>query len=144
MISGIRNFPLLIRPKSIPVALSFGIKLRRKLFLLEQDWNPLSFSESGVLEVDDLIFAGYGLRPKQLVNEDEYDSYTHLEVKDKCVMVLGGLPDSWSEEEKENLRYDGTYQKKARIARDLGAKGIIFINPESDDPYPFQNHSPTR
>ena len=112
-------------------------KIAQETLVLEQDWNPLSFSESGVLEVDDLIFAGYGLRPKQLVNEDEYDSYTHLEVKDKCVIVLGGLPDSWSEEEKENLRYDGTYQKKARIARDLGAKGIIFINPESDEPVSF-------
>ena len=111
--------------------------LSKEFLCVETEWNPLSFSESGPLEIQEIVFAGYGIRPKGLVNQSEYDSYTHLDVKDKCVMVLGGLPDSWNEEDKEKLRYEGTFQKKARIARDLKAKAIIFINPEEDDPVSF-------
>ena len=111
--------------------------LSKEFLSVETEWNPLSFSESGPLEIQEIVFAGYGIRPKGLVNQSEYDSYTHLDVKDKCVMVLGGLPDSWNEEDKEKLRYEGTFQKKARIARDLKAKAIIFINPEEDDPVSF-------
>ena len=111
--------------------------LSKEFLSIETEWNPLSFSESGPLEIQEIVFAGYGIRPKGLINQSEYDSYTHLDVKDKCVMVLGGLPDSWNEEDKESWALRRNFFKKARIARDLKAKAIIFINPEEDDPVSF-------
>ena len=101
-----------------------GGKERQKI---KQDWIPMTFSDSGNSSIDEIIFAGYGIRTKKSEDWTEYDSYTHLDVKDKWVMVLRKLPGSWSEKRKDFFYYHSTFRKKASVARDLGAKGIIFV-----------------
>jgi Tol biopolymer transport system component len=100
-----------------------------------KDWTPMPFSESGTAEFDQVTFAGYGIRAKKSAEWLEYDSYTHLDVKDKWVMVLRKLPPQWSESRRKSHYYDSTFRKKASVARDLGAKGIIFVSDfeESED-----------
>ena len=95
---------------------------------LAKEWTPMPFSESGEVEFDKITFAGYGLRLKKTSEWPEYDSYTHLDVKDKWVMVLRKLPTQWNEKRKQAHYYDSTFRKKASVARDLGAKGIIFVS----------------
>ena len=87
----------------------------------------MSFSDSGNSTISEIVFGGYGIRSKKSEEWDEYDSYTHLDVKDKWVMVLRKLPTDWSEERKDFFYYHSTFRKKASVARDLGAKGIIFV-----------------
>jgi len=95
---------------------------------ISKDWTPMPFSESGTIEYDQITFAGYGLRLKETSEWSEYDSYTHLDVKGKWVMVLRKLPPNWSEERRKAHYHDSTFRKKASVARDLGAKGIIFVS----------------
>jgi len=99
-----------------------------KTMEIAKDWTPMPFSESGTLEFDQITFAGYGLRLKKTSKWPEYDSYTHLDVKNKWVMVLRKLPPQWSEDRRKVHYHDSTFRKKASVARDLGAKGIIFVS----------------
>lgn len=99
-----------------------------KTLKIAQDWIPMTFSESGTIEFDQITFAGYGLRLKKTTKWPEYDSYTHLDVKNKWVMVLRKLPPQWSEDRRKAHYHDSTFRKKASVARDLGAKGIIFVS----------------
>jgi Tol biopolymer transport system component len=128
-----QDFPFF---KSATIADSsfFKDSLPSKTYNLGKDWNPLAFSESGESQIDQLIFAGYGLRLPEKSNFKGYDSYTHLDVKDKWVLCLRKLPTKWVQETKDQFYYHSTLRKKASVARDLGARGIIFIsdNNESD------------
>ena len=45
---------------------------------------------------------------------------------------MRGLPFGWSKEDREKHYYESTIRKKASVARDLGAKGIIFIQSAKD------------
>ena len=94
---------------------------------INKDWVPMSFSDSGNSTISEVVFAGYGIRAKKSKAWPEYDSYAHLDVKDKWVMVLRKLPTGWSEKRKDFFYYHSTFRKKASVARDLGAKGIIFV-----------------
>ena len=97
---------------------------------LGEEWTPLAFSDSGKSDIDKVVFAGYGLRILDNENSEEYDSYTHLDVKNKWILCLRKLPKEWIQEKKDKYFYHSTLRKKASVARDLGAKGIIFV---SDD-----------
>ena len=97
------------------------------LLALKKDWVPMSFSDSGNSTINEIVFAGYGIRAKKSEDWDEYDSYTHLDVKDKWVMVLRKLPVGWTDKRKDFFYHHSTFRKKASVARDLGAKGIIFV-----------------
>lgn len=100
----------------------------------DDQFQPLAFSANGQFEAAEVVFAGYGLRaPEDESKElDEYDSYVHLDVKDKWVAVLRFLPDDVSAERRQQLSRYASLRRKAMDARDLGAKGIIvFSGPES-------------
>ena len=101
-------------------------------FQVGKDWTPLAFSESGKSSTSELSFVGYGLRLTSEKNGVEYDSYTHLDVENKWVICMRGLPSGWSKEDREKHYYESTIRKKASVARDLGAKGIIFIQSAKD------------
>ncbi len=107
-------------------------KGKAKALSLSQDYQPLPFSDNGELTESDLVFAGYGIKVpegKQL----DYNSFMNLEVKDKTVMVLSGIPEGLEKGEAAKLERYGTQRYKTLIARELGAKGILFIEPELKD-----------
>jgi hypothetical protein len=85
------------------------------------DYTTLSFSDNLLVE-SELVFAGYGISAEEL----DYDDYANVDVKDKIVVVFRNHPDMESPhsefEQYSSLRY------KTTIARDRGAKGIIFLN----------------
>ena len=99
---------------------------------LKKDWSPLGFSESGKGIITQLVFAGYGLRIPETADFGGYDSYTHLEVKDNWIVCLRKLPPQWNQEKKDKFYYHSTLRKKASVARDLGAKGIIFVSDSNE------------
>ena len=101
-------------------------KPNRETLTLGRDWSPMNFSENGKLNTNEIIFAGYGLQISSKKNLESYDSYYHLNVKDSWVMVLEGMPPHI----KDNslINYYSNPSQKASIARNLGAKGIIFVN----------------
>jgi Tol biopolymer transport system component len=113
---------------SCKLDLSSNIDENKSRLSLHKDWVPMSFSDSGNSTINEIVFAGYGIRIKKTDEWPEYDSYTHLDVKDKWVMVLRKLPSGWSDKRKDFSYYHSTFRKKASVARDLGAKGIVFVS----------------
>ncbi len=107
-------------------------------YQLDQDWRPVFFSQEGPIDPTAIVFAGYGIvaPAEQSANDAantaadkaEYDSYVHLDVTDKWVMVLRQMPQDISPQRRQHLaRYSGA-RYKAMVARDRGAKGLIFVS----------------
>ncbi len=94
---------------------------------LETDWRPLSFSEDGEIGSAGIVFAGYGLQVPPSEGVDEYDSYVHLNVAKQWVMVFRDMPQEITPERRQQMARYSTPRRKASIARDLGARGIIFV-----------------
>jgi Peptidase family M28/PDZ domain/PA domain len=70
----------------------------------------------------DLVFAGFGISSTDL----DYDDYANIDVKDKIVVVFRDHPDV----KNPHSEFDplSSMRKKAAVARDNGAVGIIFMN----------------
>ncbi|HBJ35491.1 MAG TPA: peptidase M28 [Planctomycetaceae bacterium] len=94
---------------------------------LGKAWQPLSFSGDGDFESAPVVFAGYGMVAPASGDFVEYDSYVHLDVKDKWVMVLRDMPQDIKPEMRQHLARYSAPRRKATVARDLGARGIIFV-----------------
>lgn len=94
---------------------------------LNADWQPLSFSGDGDFDAAPVVFAGYGLVAPPADEIQEYDSYAHLDVKDKWVLVLRDLPQQIPAELRQHWARYASPRRKASLARDLGARGILFV-----------------
>lgn len=95
---------------------------------LNSDFTPLSFSSNGEVTAP-VVFAGYGVTAPEF----QYDDYSHLDVKNKIVLVLRYEPKSFrkSESGKERVwTHHATLVSKAINARNHGAKGLLLVNGE--------------
>ncbi|MCY2996638.1 MAG: peptidase M28, partial [Planctomycetota bacterium] len=95
---------------------------------LDEDWRPLAFSKSGEVEPTGVVFAGYGIVAPADENQKEYDSYVHLDVENKWVMVLRQMPSDVTPERRQHLARYSSLRYKAMVARDRGAKGLIVVS----------------
>ena len=106
-------------------------------YALNEDWRPVFFSHEGRIDPAAIVFAGYGIvAPAETAAVDgesgadraEYDSYVHLDVTDKWVLVFRQMPQDITPERRQHLaRYSGA-RFKAMVARERGAKGLIFVS----------------
>ena len=94
---------------------------------LDVDWRPMSFSKNGEVGPLNVVFAGYGMQVAGSEEVPMYDSYVHLDVIGRWVMVLRDLPQDITPERRQQLARFSSPRRKATIARDMGAKGIIFV-----------------
>ncbi|MGB1925252.1 MAG: M28 family peptidase [Rubripirellula sp.] len=94
---------------------------------LNEDYVPLSFSKQGQLPKTGVVFAGYGLQVPAGDDGEEYDSYVHLNVAGQWVMVFRDLPQDISPETRQRMARYSDPRRKVTIARDLGARGVIFV-----------------
>lgn len=93
---------------------------------LREEYITVPFSGNKTIDAK-LVFAGYGISASDL----KYDDYDGVDVKDKIVIVMRNTP----EPNVPHSEFD-TYsplRKKASVARDKGAAGIIFINPYDEN-----------
>jgi len=96
-----------------------------KLFI-EKDWYPVSYTENGKFNAG-LVFAGYG------INIDSFNEYKDIDVKNKFIIIFKGAPEFKDKKIPEYLAKD---RYKISVAKELGAKGVIFVYPPSaDDDY---------
>ncbi|MEZ5082289.1 MAG: M28 family peptidase [Bacteroidales bacterium] len=96
-----------------------------KSFFLNEDFKPLASTESGSAK-GEIVFAGYGLK----INDGKdynYDSYSAIDVKDKIVMVLDGIPSELDEEKEKLFERNIASGYKQMIARQNGAKAILVV-----------------
>jgi hypothetical protein len=99
-------------------------------FLLDSTFRPLGFSADTSV-YGELVFAGYGISAPKF----NYDDYAAIDVAGKIVLVLRYNPPTDSTNEKEFQRLSALY-KKASVAKEKGAKGIIFVTGAMDDENP--------
>jgi hypothetical protein len=83
---------------------------------LKDEWTPLGFSASETLENLPLVDVGYGISAKNL----NYDDYRGIDVKNSVVIAIDGTPD-------RKLEQYADPRRKARAAREAGAKALILI-----------------
>ena len=100
--------------------------------IVDKDWRPLAFSENGETAASAVAWGGYGIvapaDPDSEPKQDEYDSFVHLDVKDKWVLCLRYMPENISPERRQHLARYSSLRFKAMKARDLGAKGLIIVS----------------
>ncbi len=95
---------------------------------LNKDWRPVAFSAAGPVESASVVFAGYGMAAPKSANSEEYDSYVHLDVTDKWVLVFRFMPEDVSPERRQELALFQSLHRKAALARDKGARGLIVVS----------------
>jgi Tol biopolymer transport system component len=98
-----------------------------KSYQADKDWRPLSFSGTGQFKAAPLVFAGYGIVAEADKTHEEYDSYAHLDVKDKWVVVFRYLPEKVSPEKRQFLNRPSQLRFKTTFARERGARGFIVV-----------------
>lgn len=103
--------------------LSFG----DQSFELNKDFKPLASTESGEAK-GNVVFAGYGMKISD-GEAYEYDSYSSIDVTDKIVLVLDGIPAALDEEKEKLFERNIASGYKQMIARQNGAAGIIIVKP---------------
>jgi hypothetical protein len=96
--------------------------------LLDRDWRPLPFSDSISFANTEFVFAGYGISAPALGKLPAYDSYAHLNVKNKWVIVFRYAPEKISAERTRQLAPYSSLRYKAFTAKNHGAYGIIFVS----------------
>jgi hypothetical protein len=119
----LQEFPFI---KSIELtennSLDFKVDSENITSVLSKDFITLAFSGNGNID-SDLVFAGFGISAPNL----EYDDYKGIDVNGKIVIVMRNTP----EPDVPHSEFDAysPLRKKASVARDKGAIGIIFVNP---------------
>lgn len=95
---------------------------------LDKDWRPLSFSGNVDIDFSKVVYAGYGIVAPATDEFEEYDSYVHLDVHDKWVLVYRFVPEDVTPELRQHLQFYGELRKKLFHARQNGAKGLIVMS----------------
>ena len=108
--------------------LDLQIKQETKSFEVDKDWRPLTFSGNVEIDPTDVVCAGYGIVAPKKGEFEEYDSYVHLDVADKWVMVFRFVPENVSPEARRHFTAYGGLRKKVFYARENGAKGLIVVS----------------
>jgi len=95
---------------------------------VNRDWRPLVFSKTGEIPAAPIVFAGYGIVAPASDSADEYDSYVHLDVKDKWALVFRFMPEDIAPERRQHLSRFASLRYKAMVLRDRGAAGMIVVS----------------
>jgi len=105
-----------------------ALTLADQSYRVDEAWRPLAFSETGVTKEAEIVFAGYGIKAPATDDLEEYDSFVHLDVTDKWLLVFRFMPEDISPERRRHMARFSSLRYKAMKARDLGAAGLLVIN----------------
>ncbi len=95
---------------------------------IDKDWRPVAFSDSRAVEPSSVVFAGYGISAPAGEGQEEYDSFVHLDVAGKWVLVFRYLPENVSPERRQHLARYGSLRYKTMLARDQDARGLVIVS----------------
>jgi Tol biopolymer transport system component len=94
---------------------------------LDEAWRPLAFSKQGPAGPAGVVFAGYGIAAPGDDEREGYDSYVHLDVAGKWVLVFRFLPEDVNSRRRQFFSRFASLRHKAMVARDHGALGLIVM-----------------
>jgi Tol biopolymer transport system component len=95
-----------------------------KLFL---EWIPMGTSQTGNLASSEVIFVGHGLRAPASGEFKALDDYSEIDVENKIVLILNDMPSAFTPEQRVHYALYASDDYKMTLAKNLGAKGIIFL-----------------
>ncbi|MDR3749158.1 MAG: M28 family peptidase [Acidobacteriota bacterium] len=105
-------------------SLTQAINAKKEGLLVNQDFEPMSFSSSGSFS-GRVVFVGYGAS----ADEFQYDDYAGVDVKDKIVVVLRYEPEIFGEKSgKQGLTQHSQLITKAINARNHGAEAVVLVS----------------
>ena len=84
---------------------------------------PLSISANAEIDAAEAVFVGFG------IETDGYNSFEGLDVIGKWLVTLRGVPKQLDKQ----LRQLGTLVVKAKVAKERGAAGILFVKAANPD-----------
>jgi hypothetical protein len=93
---------------------------------VDRDFRPLSFTANSTAE-GSVVFAGYGLVAPGDGDKASYDSYKNLDVKDKIVLVLDGVPEKLDTQKRVHFSLFAGPRYKAKLAMQRGAAGFMLV-----------------
>jgi len=94
---------------------------------VDSDWRPLAFSGVGEFGSAPVVFGGYGLVTPAEEGVAARDDYAGLDVSDRWVLVLRDVPSGAPPAARRHWRRFATLRHKAMVARDRGARGVLFV-----------------
>lgn len=99
------------------------LSVNDQTYEVEKDFIPLGFSANGGVD-GAVVFAGYGFAIDDSI---KWNDYTHINTEKKWVIILRGGP----EENNPHSNYEAhlPLRKKALVARDNKAAGVLFVSP---------------
>lgn len=99
-----------------------------------QDYQVLSYSKSGSFPAAPVVFVGYGISAPATEKIAAFDSYKDLDVNNKWVLLLDGIPEEPQKESKLHLLSYSRPQHKITVAKNKGAAGVIFVSDSAVKP----------
>lgn len=115
-------------PKNILSRYAGTERADEQKYVINTDWRPLTFSKVGDFDPAEVVFAGYGIVAPATDAYEEYDSFVHLDVTDKWVLVFRYLPAEIDATYRQHLNRYASLRYKAMVARDRGARGLIIVS----------------
>jgi hypothetical protein len=94
-------------------------------FQVEKDFRPMALTANMKIE-GEVVFVGYGLSMPGQAGAG-YDSYAGVDVTNKIALVLRYVPEDVTTERRVELNRYAGLRYKAMLARDHGAKGVLFV-----------------
>ncbi len=136
--SFVQKFPFVSR---IEIGKNNELRWGTKTYEVDKQWRPLALTSDTEIQDTPIVFAGYGIvtpsatsdtntnsESESALDTSEYDSYVHLDVQGKWVMVFRQMPMDISTQRRGYLSRFSSLRYKAMIARERGAVGIIFVS----------------
>jgi len=103
---------------------------------LNKEFIPIEFSSNGNFE-GKIAFMGYGFIIDDSIS---WNDYKGINLEGKWALILSGAPGGNHPHSK--FRNHSTLRKKAMIAKDKNALGVIFVNQNGDNDLIILEHSP--
>jgi len=103
------------RPSARNIAVFTNAKGERTSLEVGRDYLPVFGTQGDRLVSAPVVYAGFGL------NQEGWNDYANLVVRDKVVAVLSGVPAG---------RSPATNGLKAKWAKEAGARAVIFVGPD--------------
>ncbi|MFK7895127.1 MAG: M20/M25/M40 family metallo-hydrolase [Myxococcota bacterium] len=97
-------------------------------FRVGEEWQPLAFSQSDPIEETEIVFAGYGVVAPAENGGPAVNDYAQIDVQERWVLVFRGMPAEIEGDTRQRLQRYVSLRHKAMVARDHGARGILFLS----------------
>lgn len=127
-----QNFELRRIKKFDPAEATMSLGGVGRGLAIEKDWMPLGFTQPGSLDDAPIAFVGFGIDAA----EEGYTDFVDIDVSGKVLLMFRGEPKSDDKDAKiggSSTSTHATFSKKAIVAADKGAKGILIVNAYKPD-----------